>query len=199
MKYLLIVSFASFLAIGHAKAATFEFFQDGFEGGGEISGYFIGHDLNGDGLIGYGGPGGFEVESVFLNWSGNPLIGPGFTDSSISGFGVAYVLGSGVIENTESLTNPNDNSAVLLSGGGIQFLGGGWFAGESIYWEIVFGEYDDFLDGILFQNASLHFSDNPVIVTEVVPIPSASILLLAPLLLLNRIRARERGKGVWGL
>ncbi len=79
--------------IPFARAETFTFTQTGFFEDAVVSGYFVGHDDNGDGwLLPY------EVSDFSLSFSGNSIVGA-FTHSMANGGagGITYQLGSDTI------------------------------------------------------------------------------------------------------
>ncbi len=80
----IVFAVGTVLALGlapQAQAATYNFFQDGFSGGGVITGYFTGSDLNGDGVIAKQFMGQDEVSDFALSYSGG---------SSVPAFSVDY-------------------------------------------------------------------------------------------------------------
>lgn len=92
-------SIAAILFPSSAEAMRFHFTQGGFEEGAEISGFFVGKDLNGDGQILFDS---FdpkleeELKEFKISWSGNSMF-PAFTRSlnrpgEIFAFGFAYNL-----------------------------------------------------------------------------------------------------------
>lgn len=81
------------LASSAANAATYAFTQNGYSGGGVVTGSFEAVDLDSDGQISsfFG-----EVTGFFLSFSGDSVVGSfthGFSDLS----GLVYDLGSGKI------------------------------------------------------------------------------------------------------
>lgn len=86
-----------------AQASTYNLYQDGFAGGGSVSGYFTGSDLDGDGMvIGVAGMAD-EITDFHLAYSGGTLVGAftvdyaDFLQSLMSGGGMIYQLGSHTI------------------------------------------------------------------------------------------------------
>lgn len=80
-----------------SHAATYEFHQAGYTGGGAVSGYFSGTDLNGDGyLVGTHG----EIDGFQLSFTGNAAVGAfsidyaDFLQTVSIGWGLIYRLGS---------------------------------------------------------------------------------------------------------
>ncbi|MBS0347976.1 MAG: PEP-CTERM sorting domain-containing protein [Proteobacteria bacterium] len=80
-----------------SHAATYEFHQAGYTGGGAVSGYFSGTDLNGDGyLVGTHG----EIDGFQLSFAGNAAVGAfsidyaDFLQTVSIGWGLIYRLGS---------------------------------------------------------------------------------------------------------
>ena len=99
IKYLCAAGWLAWMGIaGVSQAAQFSLYQDGFSGGGYISGSFTGADLNGDGRISVSALGS-EVSSFDLSYSGGALIGAqtwtlqDLLDSLVAGGGLDYVLG----------------------------------------------------------------------------------------------------------
>jgi hypothetical protein len=69
--------------IGTATAATLNFVQTGFSGGGEVRFSITGADLNGDRLLEFGSATPDEVTGFAFHFTGNALVGPatlGFSD-----------------------------------------------------------------------------------------------------------------------
>ena len=93
-----LVAAAAGLFIGTpSQAASFQFSQGGFDGGGQITGHFDGVDLDHDGWI-FGG----ELSAFSLSFSGNAQVAA-FTHALGNGSGpgnFAYRLGSGTFEPT---------------------------------------------------------------------------------------------------
>jgi hypothetical protein len=97
------------LAAPAAYAETFAFTQGGFTEGGEITGMFVGSDLDSDGQINsFLG----EVTAFSLRFSGNAVI-PAFTHTFSALSGLVYDVGSGFIGN-----GPN---------GAVEGLASNWF------------------------------------------------------------------------
>ncbi|MBS0369497.1 MAG: PEP-CTERM sorting domain-containing protein [Proteobacteria bacterium] len=118
-----------------SHAATYNFHQAGYSSGGEVSGYFNGTDLNGDGYI--NGANG-EIDDFQLSFSGNAAVSAfnidynDFLQTLAIGWGLVYRLGSTTIGtelngfadgmllvfNFDSFGNPLDSiSAVPISNG----------------------------------------------------------------------------------
>jgi hypothetical protein len=93
---------ATFLTTAGAQAAQYSLYQDGFAGGGYISGSFTGADLNGDGRISVSLLGS-EISSFSLSYSGGGVLGTQTWDlqdllnSLLSGGGLDYVLGTSTL------------------------------------------------------------------------------------------------------
>ncbi|WP_079437102.1 PEP-CTERM sorting domain-containing protein [Zoogloea sp. LCSB751] len=80
-----------------SHAATYNFYQAGYSGGGGVSGYFSGTDLNGDGyLVGTHG----EIDGFQLSFAGNAAVDAfsidyaDFLQTVSIGWGLIYRLGS---------------------------------------------------------------------------------------------------------
>lgn len=99
-----------------AEATVFNFIQTGWEGGGTLTGFFEGEDLNGDGQI-------ITIEEISnygATWSGNSIV-PGFTHT----YQAFSELGYNVSANDFSASNlvsidysQNPNISVIASYGG---------------------------------------------------------------------------------
>ncbi len=109
---------------GLAQAAQFSLYQDGFAGGGYISGSFTGADLNGDGRISVSALGS-EVSSFDLAYSGGALIGAqtwtlqDLLDSLVSGGGLDYVLDVATLGSDGFMLD--DGSLALANGSGVVY------------------------------------------------------------------------------
>jgi hypothetical protein len=108
------------VAIAPAHADTWNFQQDGFFGGGVVTGRFSGNDLNNDGIVGFfaGGPAS-EITDFTLSFSGSAL----FHDFTLStadlaasvliGGGFDYVIGSSTLGGGPT---PFTNGAMVVYG-----------------------------------------------------------------------------------
>lgn len=104
----------------YAGPMSFNLYQDGFTGGGFISGSFSGEDLNSDGAISF-----FDAEltAFSADWSGNAFA-PATTWELVNIFGLTYELGTGDIGDDGAccldegvLTNAT-NGLTWISGNG---------------------------------------------------------------------------------
>jgi hypothetical protein len=85
------IALAGALMAPLAEAATYQFSQTGFTGGGAITGSFTGNDLDGDGWL-YG----YEITAFSLAFSGNADV-PAFSHAKSSLGGIGYRIGENVI------------------------------------------------------------------------------------------------------
>lgn len=141
-----------------SHAATFNFHQAGYSSGGEVSGYFSGTDLNGDGYL--NGAHG-EISDFQLSFAGNASIGAfsvdyaDFLQTVSIGWGLIYRLGSATIGtefngladgmllvfNFDASGTPQDSiSAVQLAD---NFLGANTSGIQSLTPPSVFGTASD--------------------------------------------------------
>lgn len=89
----LVMMLLLFVQNSYAGPMTFDMYQDGFVGGGSISGYFVGEDVNSDGTIAWHNG---ELYDFSADWSGNTL-SPATTWELVNVFGFTYELGTGDI------------------------------------------------------------------------------------------------------
>jgi hypothetical protein len=89
-----IIALASLIfTSGPASAQVYNFLQSGYPGGGIITGYFVGVDLNSNGqLSSFNG----EITDFGLTFSGDPVFGS-FTHTFANLSGLVYDIGSGYI------------------------------------------------------------------------------------------------------
>ena len=79
-----------------ASADTFYLSQSGFSGGGKLTGYFVGNDIDGDGLITAFPGSTVELTDYHLDFKGDANI-PDFSHGMSDFYGIVYVVGSGQI------------------------------------------------------------------------------------------------------
>ena len=93
----LVAAAAGLLTALPSEAASFQFSQGGFDGGGQITGHFAGEDTDHDGWLF-----GYEISDFSLSFSGNAQVNA-FTHALGNGSGpgnFAYRLGSTTFEAT---------------------------------------------------------------------------------------------------
>lgn len=183
------------MAFTNAEAAVFTFFQDGFEGGGVVTGTFVGEDLNGDGIINTFDS---ETEGMSVEWSGNALI-PGFSVPSNTSIGFVYILSLGQFQNTEFFPPASGPLDFSGTGGGISVIDQNtWIAGEAFLFFGLVSGYGSSQGAVQTSLSSgdliFTLTNNPAIVTQVVPIPPAWVLLL-PVASLFRLSSKQKNQG----
>jgi hypothetical protein len=103
-----------------AQASTYTLIQDGFAGGGVLTGSFTGSDLNNDGLITLSAGAPAEVSDFFLSYSGGSIISAqtwtyaDLLSSSVSG-GLNYVVGDAIIGSGAA------DGSLVVSNGQVEF------------------------------------------------------------------------------
>lgn len=167
-----------------AQAATFNFTQGGFEGGGTLSGTFTGEDLNNDGFIDNGFRGGPNELSAFsVSLSGSSILGSSVSASLADTLiQFRYVIGAGAQGFSASAggtflvvaTNiPGISVFAIATGTGTSSIGGG---GVSVVAEFT-------SDARLTKDGSLQ----PLLVSEVTSksVPEPNISAVAGLTVLG--------------
>jgi len=165
-----------FASVGTAHASTYSFYQDGFDGGGIVTGTFSGIDLDNDGqLVSFFG----EVTLYSMTFSGNATVSS-FSHTFSDLYGLVYDIGSGfigdgmtgAIEGIASNWPSATTGFVYATGPGPTSQAGGWTADLSV--------------------SSISSTSNMVVVSAV-PVPAAVWLFgsgLVGLFGLARRRAR---------
>lgn len=146
------------LAATTAGAATYDFHQGGYAGGGEVHGRFGGVDLDGDGWL-YG----YEITDFELHWSGNYAV-PAFDHGLEQLHGLEYRIGS------TTLGNPGGAG---LASDDLEGVGYGFGAFQWPRYDLP-GVVTDHLAGVTTQTW------DPIAVTAV-PEPASVALMLAGL------------------
>lgn len=89
----LLVGWMLALQTANATPITYDFHQGGYGGGADVSGFFLGDDLDGDGqLSSFAG----EIFDFELNFSGAGFV-PGFSLTFADLFGLVYDLDGGLL------------------------------------------------------------------------------------------------------
>lgn len=124
-----------------AQAATFNFTQGGFEGGGTLSGTFTGEDLNNDGFIGNGVLSDNELSDFSLSFSGNSIITDSATASLSNLTTFRYAIGSpqgfsdsaGGGFSAISIFLPGNRILIIGSGRSVGVVGGGGVTSVTVF------------------------------------------------------------------
>ncbi|MEW5787711.1 MAG: PEP-CTERM sorting domain-containing protein [Pseudomonadota bacterium] len=167
---LLATTLLGFLIVP-AQAATYQFHQAGFSGGGVIMGSFDAVDLDGNGQISsfYG-----EVSSFSLSFSGDALVAD-FTHGLPDLYGLVYDLGSGFIGDGSS--------------GAVEGMASNWLGSVGFDYASGMGPAQMF-GGRVIDIASGATTSTPDLIA-VVPEPATWVSLLAGLGVLSLLTRRK--------
>lgn len=172
--------FAVALAVGSlsAQAATYSFSQDGFAGGGSVTGSFSGVDLNADGLLDYNTTigGNSEISLFSLSFSGGAQAAA-FTMGIGDLAGLVYQVNGGNFIGDNGLVNTGEG--IVAIGAQVAYFSGVGPLGSAG------GQIWDGAGGPLTSTASL------VSVTAV-PEPESFAMMLAGLGVMGVVVRRRR-------